>query len=68
MPIYEYECDKCGAIYELLTSINTEDKEVICPKCGAKKKAKKLISAFGSISGSSGGASCGSSSSSSGFT
>ncbi len=33
MPIYEYECDKCGYKFELLRKIN-EDGSVDCVKCG----------------------------------
>ena len=59
MPIYEYKCEKCGKTYELLRSISAEDKDIICPKCSAKKKAKKLISSLGSIAGSCGASSSG---------
>ncbi len=40
MPIYEYECPKCGA-FELMQKI-TDDPLQRCPKC--KRKVKKLIS------------------------
>ena len=59
MPIYEYECQKCSEVYEMLRSISAEDTDIVCPECGAKKKAKKLISSFSSSSETSlGGGSC----------
>ncbi|MBN1150274.1 zinc ribbon domain-containing protein [candidate division WOR-3 bacterium] len=41
MPIYEYECEKCGERFELLLSFDSSSEKV-CPKCGGK--AKKIIS------------------------
>lgn len=66
MPIYEYECKKCNAVYEMLRSMSADDKDIVCPECGKKKQAKRLISSFSSSSDSPsfGGGSCGSS----GFT
>lgn len=40
MPIYEYDCPKCGVI-EVMQSIN-EDRLVKCPDC--RRKIKRLIS------------------------
>lgn len=46
MPIYEYQCQECGAEFEkLLRSISSPPK-VECPKCGSEQ-AKKLLSQFG---------------------
>ena len=42
MPIYEYQCGKCKAVFEIFHKIE-EDCKVACPKCLAP--AKKLISA-----------------------
>ena len=36
MPIYEYECHKCGEKFEQFRSLRQSDSEVECPKCGAK--------------------------------
>ena len=41
MPTYEYECMKCGHIFEVFQSI-TADPVKVCPKCNGK--VKKLIS------------------------
>lgn len=41
MPIYEYQCSKCGKILDELQSM-TEAPLVKCPKCG-EDALKKLI-------------------------
>jgi putative FmdB family regulatory protein len=41
MPIYEYQCQSCHAIFEEWQS-GFEDQEVPCPECGGE--SKKLIS------------------------
>ncbi|MDD5449558.1 MAG: zinc ribbon domain-containing protein [Candidatus Omnitrophica bacterium] len=45
MPTYEYECQKCGHIFELSQSIKAAPVKK-CPKCKADS-AKRLISAGG---------------------
>ena len=49
MPIYEYECVKCGEKFELRRSIDERDAEAKCPKCGASQ-AKRVLSTFGTAS------------------
>ncbi len=39
MPIYEYNCEKCGDDFELLVFRNDEPE---CPKCGNKELRKKM--------------------------
>lgn len=51
MPIYEYSCHNCGEKFEKLVSINADETELTCPKCGGTQ-VKKLPSIFGT-SGSS---------------
>lgn len=41
MPIYEYDCTKCGKQHEIMQKI-TEKPLTKCPECGGKMK--KLIS------------------------
>jgi len=53
MPIYEYECDKCGEKFELRRGFNDSDSDIQCPKCG-EKDARKVFSAFG-VASSGGG-------------
>ena len=45
MPIYEYECQKCGHRHEALQKIS-EDPLTDCPECNASE-LKKLVSAAG---------------------
>lgn len=40
MPIYSYECDKCGYVFnELVTSCST----ITCPVCGSESLQKQSI-------------------------
>jgi len=49
MPIYEYECKKCGAVFEALVL----GKETpACEKCGSRS-LKKLVSTFAAVPGQS---------------
>lgn len=43
MPIYEYECEKCGKRFEYLQRIDEEPKK-ICP-CGKGGKLRRVLSA-----------------------
>jgi putative FmdB family regulatory protein len=43
MPIYEYECRKCGAKFESFRAISESDDNVTCPECG-EKAAKRMMS------------------------
>lgn len=47
MPIYDYECSKCGHIRERYANVNT--KYLKCPKC--QGSSKRLISASGVYTG-----------------
>lgn len=44
MPIYEFECDACGARFEALVSAGTEAEA--CRECGAEG-ARRRMSSFG---------------------
>jgi putative FmdB family regulatory protein len=48
MPIYEYQCHKCNAKFEVLQSIIADNERLACPKCG-EPKPKKLFSLFASF-------------------
>lgn len=43
MPIFEYQCQRCGKEFEELIRVS---KQVVCPHCGSEN-VKKLISRFG---------------------
>lgn len=47
MPIYEYECEKCGKEFELLVR---GDTKAVCPGCGSEK-LRKRFSAFAAHDG-----------------
>lgn len=48
MPIYEYRCENCGKITEILHMRNDNDVFVICRYCGSRR-LEKLISAPASV-------------------
>jgi putative FmdB family regulatory protein len=62
MPIYEYECKKCGKIFEVYQRLSEKGEDIKCPVCGAEKPAKR-VSSFASCGGggygSSSSGSCG---------
>ena len=45
MPIYEYECSKCGERFEIRRSMADSDSETRCPKCGTENP-QRVFSAF----------------------
>ncbi len=60
MPIYEYQCENCGYVFEMLRRMQDADDGLKCPKCESLNVERQL-STFAA-----GG--CGSSSSPGGFT
>jgi len=56
MPIFEYRCEKCGEVAEVLVRPG-EVKTLKCPRCGSSE-LKRLFSSFGCGSGNS-AAGCG---------
>ena len=52
MPIYEYECEKCGEMFELRRGMADRDSDISCPNCGVEKP-RRIFSVFatGSSSG-----------------
>lgn len=59
MPIFEYKCNACGHVAEVLERPGRKAKHP-CPKCGSTR-TEKLFSAFGlgrSASGGTSSASC----------
>lgn len=43
MPIYEYSCDQCHSVQEILQKVN-EDAPKECPKCHGLNSLKKVVS------------------------
>lgn len=44
MPIYEYQCKKCGHRFERMQKMS-DPHPTGCPDCGAKKSVEQLMSA-----------------------
>lgn len=64
MPLYEYQCNKCGKEFEKMVRFTEASLNPACPSCQSqdtKKKISSFASVGGSFSGISDSASCGSS-------
>jgi putative FmdB family regulatory protein len=48
MPIYEYECEKCGDVFELIHAV-TAPPPKNCETKGCKGKPRRMVSAGGFI-------------------
>lgn len=46
MPIYPYECDRCGNEWEVLIGVTEEKAPKRCPDCGARK-IRKVVAQVG---------------------
>ncbi len=57
MPLYEYECQKCGHRFEKLVPRSAARQPQQCPKCGATD-TRRLMSTFAARSTGGGGVSC----------
>ena len=67
MPIYEYQCRKCGKIFEKIQKMNERGNSLTCPYCGGKKP-EKILSSFSSSKGTESSSSCGPAGSSSKYS
>lgn len=46
MPLYEFQCKKCGKNFEIRCSLNEYEKlKPSCPKCNCKE-VQRVISSF----------------------
>jgi putative FmdB family regulatory protein len=45
MPLYEYECQKCGRLFDARRGIDESGTEIRCPTCGATSP-KRVFSRF----------------------
>lgn len=43
MPMYEYRCNECGEVSEILTGVSREEPEIQCDSCQSSN-LEKLIS------------------------
>ncbi|MFN2148428.1 MAG: FmdB family zinc ribbon protein, partial [Anaerolineales bacterium] len=42
MPIYEFQCEKCGSPFEELVSNASAGQQVECPQCGSQHVKKQI--------------------------
>ncbi|MBK6765467.1 MAG: zinc ribbon domain-containing protein [bacterium] len=52
MPLYEYKCEECGQVIEILQASTAHLAENYCPNCQAVKPVAKLFSLTASPQGS----------------
>jgi putative FmdB family regulatory protein len=45
MPLYEYECQRCGRLFDARRGIDEIETGIECPTCGAKE-TKRVFSRF----------------------
>ncbi len=48
MPIYEYKCEHCDLMFELIRPLSQADNKASCPHC--KKECSRMLSQFASFS------------------
>jgi putative FmdB family regulatory protein len=53
MPLYEYYCADCRGKFEMFTSYETSEGDIVCTKCHGGR-VRKMFSLFASPHGSSG--------------
>ncbi len=52
MAVYEYRCQDCDSLYDILHLGKEKQEDIVCPQCRSTKY-KKLLSVFNSSSNSS---------------
>ncbi len=57
MPIFEFQCQKCGEPFDELVRSAAAIDEVSCPKCGSARVKKKLSTFATKVSGGTRGSS-----------
>jgi putative FmdB family regulatory protein len=55
MPLYEYQCENCGKVFELLRRMSESDRGIECPACHSKN-VDRQFSTFSAGGCGSGGA------------
>jgi putative FmdB family regulatory protein len=59
MPIYEYRCKKCEAVFETFVSSISDADKVSCKRCKSKDVVKQISSFSSRLAGSSSNAPAG---------
>ena len=52
MPIYEFQCDGCGHIFELLSRIGDAEESLRCPECAGEELTRVMSAASFSMGNS----------------
>ena len=42
MPIYDYRCEHCGALYDVYHKVREVAEDVLCPDCGSREHKKMM--------------------------
>ncbi len=50
MPLYEYECSECGAVFEALQR-NSRAPSPACQSCGSKRVRRRITAARAHVAG-----------------
>jgi putative FmdB family regulatory protein len=50
MPIFEYQCQDCGRVFEIFTQRRDPSEAPACPGCG-KTRVERLLSSFSATVG-----------------
>lgn len=53
MPIYEYRCEDCGKVSEILQRGPKQEEPLVCPNCGSSRMRKLMSSPASIIMGNS---------------
>ncbi len=54
MPIYEYRCNKCRKLFEILVTSSQDSEEINCPECQSKDIIKTISASSYRLASSSG--------------
>ena len=68
MPIYEYRCEECGRVFEMLRRYSDADRDLKCPVCESediRRQVSSFAASFGSRASAGG---CGTGGGSRGFS
>jgi len=52
MPLYEYKCQDCGQLFEILQRASEDNSSLQCPSCGSSK-LRREFSVFNTNNGNS---------------
>jgi putative FmdB family regulatory protein len=42
MPIYDYRCDRCSAVYDVFHKVREVTDDIVCPSCGSQEHTRLL--------------------------